>query len=154
MSPSDLAIPDAVAIASELPPPSEPVRKDKKWRKHPRPGALTKRPPPRPHKRIPDETLRERIKKLTSRMDRARKQVSRPPTPHCVSPVTYADPSCSLLQHDDARRLLTKYSHEETYRLRESIQDANASVVEAAAPLPEFEEIQSAHIPPPPAALP
>lgn len=66
---------DAVAIASELPPPSEPTRKDKKWRKHPRPGALTKRPPPRPHKRVPDETLRERIKKLTTRMERAKKQV-------------------------------------------------------------------------------
>ena len=66
---------DAVAIASELPPPAEPVRKDKRWRKHPRPGALTKRPPPRPHKRVPTDVLQERVKKLTARMERAKKQV-------------------------------------------------------------------------------
>lgn len=66
---------DAVAMSSELPPPKEPVRKDKKHRVHPRPGALTKRPPPRPYKKLPQETLCERIRKLTARMERAKKQV-------------------------------------------------------------------------------
>ena len=52
---------DTVAMSSELPPPTEPKRKDKKWRTHPRKGALTKRGPPRPYKRLPEETLQLRI---------------------------------------------------------------------------------------------
>lgn len=64
-----------VAISSELPPPEEPKRKDKKWRKHPRKGALTKRPPPRPYKRLEEPKLELRIQKLTARMERAKRQV-------------------------------------------------------------------------------
>ena len=67
-----------VAITSELPPPEEPKRKDKKWRKHPRKGALTKRPPPRPYKRLADDKLELRVQKLTARMDRAKRQVRKP----------------------------------------------------------------------------
>lgn len=82
---------DAVAMSNELPQPQDPVRKDKKHRVHPRPGALSKRPPPRPYKKIPQETLCERIRKLSTRMERAKKQVcwieSSPPiAPLC--PVT------------------------------------------------------------------
>ena len=67
--------PDVVGMSSELPPPQEPVRKDKKHRVHPRPGALTKRPPPRPYKKLAQDVLDERIKKLTKRMERAKTQV-------------------------------------------------------------------------------
>lgn len=66
---------DVVAITSELPPPAEPKRKDKKWRTHPRKGALTRRGPPRPYRRLPEETLLARIQKLTTRLERAKTQV-------------------------------------------------------------------------------
>lgn len=69
---------ESVAISSEVPPPQDPVRKDKKHRVHPRPGALTKRPPPRPYKKIAQETLCDRIKKLSARMERAKNQVANP----------------------------------------------------------------------------
>ena len=62
-------------LSSELAPPPEPKRRDKKWRKHPRPGALTKRGPPRPYKRLPEEVLNSRIKKLTSRVETAKQKV-------------------------------------------------------------------------------
>jgi len=66
---------ESVAISSELPAIQDPVRKDKKHRAHPRPGAITKRPPPRPYKKITQETLCERIKNLSARMERAKTQV-------------------------------------------------------------------------------
>jgi hypothetical protein len=66
-----------VAIESELPPPAEPKRKDKKWRPHPREGAQTRRGPPRPYRRVPEDVLSVRIQKLTTRMERAKKQVRR-----------------------------------------------------------------------------
>jgi hypothetical protein len=72
---SSTAEQDLVAITSELPPPAEPKRKDKKWRTHPRKGALTKRGPPRPYRRLPEETLLARIQKLTARLERAKTQV-------------------------------------------------------------------------------
>jgi hypothetical protein len=40
-------------------------------------------------------------------------------------------------QHDAARALLTKYSHEKTYRLRDAL------AAPADAPLPEIEAVQS-----------
>lgn len=64
-----------VGIATELPPPPEPKRKDKKWRQHPRPGALSKRGPPRPHRRLTEEVLSSRIRKLTARLEHAKEQV-------------------------------------------------------------------------------
>jgi hypothetical protein len=147
---------DNVAIAAELPPPTEPKRKDKKWRKHPRKGALTKRPPPRPYKRLPEEKLQLRVQKLVGRMERAKRQVRFSKKRNgnvrltvrvlSSSPLAPSDPSLThtpvLWQHEDARRLLTKYSHEQTYRLRDSLQEANTSASEAAIPLPEFEPMQ------------
>lgn len=116
---SDLAI----EVSAELEPPPEPKRRDKKWRKHPRPGAQTKRGPPRPYRKIPEETLNLRIKKLTDRMERVRKQ------------------------HEDARLILTKYSHEKTYRLREALlntpPDAPCSKDEPARVLPEFQQVEA-----------
>jgi hypothetical protein len=113
----------AIDVSAELDPPPEPKSREKKWRKHPRPGAQTKRGPPRPYRRISEETLNTRIKKLTDRMEKNRKQ------------------------HEDARVILTKYSHERTYRLREALlnapPDANggAGKEEQAQILPEFQQV-------------
>ena len=63
------------AMTSVLPAPEEPKRKDKKWRTHPRKGALTRRGPPRPYRRLAEETLHVRIQKLTTRLERAKSQV-------------------------------------------------------------------------------
>lgn len=109
-----------LAAATELPPPPEPKRKDKKWRPpHPRKGALTKRSPPRPHRRLADDLLRARIQKLTTRMERAK------------------------AQHDAARALLTKYSHEQTYRMREALVEHEANAQQQQHPLPEFPAVES-----------
>lgn len=113
----------AVEVSAELEPPPEPKRRDKKWRKHPRPGAQTKRGPPRPYRRISEETLNLRIKKLTDRMEKVRKQ------------------------HEDARLILTKYSHEKTYRLREALlntpPDAPGTKDEQSRVLPEFQQVEA-----------
>jgi hypothetical protein len=93
-----------VAIAAELPPPPEKKRKDKKWRQHPRPGALSKRGPPRPHRRLTEEVLSGRIRKLTARLEHAREQVpphlKRPTPPDrqlawSTPPQSMADPTSS-----------------------------------------------------------
>jgi len=62
-------------LSSEINPPTEVKRRDKKWRRHPRPGARTKRGPPRPHKRLSEDILKTRIGKLTSRVEKAKRQV-------------------------------------------------------------------------------
>jgi hypothetical protein len=46
----------------------------------------------------------------------------------------------SGLQHEDSRQLLTKYSHEKTYRLRESLAQEAAS---ESSPLPTFDAVDS-----------
>jgi hypothetical protein len=74
---TDAAEQNLVAIEAELPPPTEPKRKDKKWRPHPREGAQTRRGPPRPYRRVAEDVLSTRIQKLTTRMERAKKQVIR-----------------------------------------------------------------------------
>jgi hypothetical protein len=110
----------AVEVSAELEPPPEPKRRDKKWRKHPRPGAQTRRGPPRPYRRLPEETLGVRIKKLTDRMEKTRKQ------------------------HEDARLILTKYSHERTYRLREALLNAPPdSLQDGQQQVPEFEQMKA-----------
>ena len=124
------ATPDELAALSstELPqPPIEPKRKDKKWRPHPRKGALTRRGPPRPYKRVAEGVLHSRIQKLTARMERAK------------------------AQHEAARSLLTKYSHEKTYRLREALA-AQEEATRQEPDLPEFPAIHSTipDAPPPP----
>lgn len=134
---------DIVGITAELPPPTEPKRKDKKWRPHPRPKALTKRGPPRPHRRLPEETLASRIQKLTARMERARQQVGLPCFFFCsVAPIV---PDCVVVwQHEDARVLLTRYSHEKTYRLREALAPGTSEPPQPSdPPLPEFEPVVS-----------
>jgi hypothetical protein len=124
----------AIDVSTELDPPPEPKRRDKKWRKHPRPGAQTRRGPPRPYRRLPEETLAVRIKKLTDRMEKARKQ------------------------HEDSRLILTKYSHERTYRLREALLNTPPDTLvkdESSRLLPEFEQVkplEEASVPEPPNA--
>ena len=47
-------------------------------------------------------------------------------------------------QHEDARVLLTKYSHEKTYRLREALASGTSEVPQPSEPpLPEFEPVVS-----------
>ena len=48
---------------------------------------------------------------------------------------------CFPPQHEDSRQLLTKYSHEKTYRLRESLAQEAAS---ETSPLPTFDAVDSA----------
>ena len=62
-------------LSAEMNPPKEIKRRDKKWRRHPRPGALTKRGPPRPHRRLSEDILKSRISKLTARVEKAKRQV-------------------------------------------------------------------------------
>lgn len=120
---------DSALATTELPPPPEPKRKDKKHRPHPRKGALTRRGPPRPYRRLAEDTLKARVQKLTTRMERAK------------------------TQHESARGLLMKYVHEQTYRLRDALvaQDRPAEEADALHPLPELRPVDSAIPEPPPA---
>lgn len=83
------------AIASEIDPPAPP-KQSKRSKRNP---SAKKRGPARPYKKIPDETLSARIKRLTERMERAKKQ------------------------HETARALVTKYSHERLYRDKDAIEE-------------------------------
>jgi hypothetical protein len=108
-------ITDIELATAALPPAPEPKKRDKKWRHpHPRPGAQKKRGPARPYKRIEAEVLDVRIGKMTTRIERLKRQ------------------------HENVRKLLTKYSHEKTYRLREALTEQPS---EGLPPLPEFEPI-------------
>ena len=60
-----------------------------------------------------------RIKKLTDRMEKTRKQ------------------------HEDARLILTKYSHESTYRLRETLLNAPPDSLQEGQQVPEFTQIKA-----------
>lgn len=88
-----------VAIASEINPPPEP-KKSKKAR----PSSGKKRGPARPYRKITDDILAQRIKRLSERLERSKKQ------------------------HDSARALLTKYSHERLYRDKDAIQGEEPTV--------------------------
>lgn len=90
-------------LSTELAPPPEPKRRDKKWRRHPRPGALTKRGPRRPYRRLPEDKLGARIQKLTDRLEKAKQQ------------------------HQDTLALLTKYLHERHYRLHETLEQGGGA---------------------------
>jgi len=92
-----------LALAAELNPPPQPVRKDKKFRKHPRPSAKTKRGPPRPYRRLEEGVLNNRITKLTARMDKAK------------------------AQHEEARALLLRYTHERAYRAQDPPPEPDAA---------------------------
>lgn len=111
-------------LSAELEPPPEPKSKAKRGRR-PDGGrggkAKNKRGPARPHRRLAEELLTTRIKKLNDRLERARKQVLPPARfiPQEWHALTW-DPEEGW-QHEDTRRLLTKYLHESTYRLRETL---------------------------------
>ena len=87
----------SAAIASEIDPPAAP-KLSKRSKRDPN---AKKRGPARPYKKITDETLATRIKRLTDRMERAKKQ------------------------HESARNLVTKYSHERLYRDKDAIEGVN-----------------------------
>jgi hypothetical protein len=99
-----------LALASELDPPPQPVKKDKKWRKHPRPGAQKKRGPPRPYRRLEEEVLNGRITKLTARMDKAK------------------------AQHEEAQQLLLRYTHERAYRAQDKLAASEEEAKEPEKP--------------------
>ena len=86
----------SAAIATEIDPPSEP-KPSKRSKRNPN---AKKRGPARPYRKISDETLTGRIKRLTDRIERAKKQ------------------------HESARSLITKYSHERLYRDKDAIEGA------------------------------
>jgi hypothetical protein len=81
------------AIASELIPPSDPLPKER----------TKKRGPARPYKKLNEEVLSARILRLTTRIERVKRQ------------------------HETTRILLTKYAHERFYRDKEALQAADLS---------------------------
>jgi len=105
-----------LALASELNPPPQPVKKDKKWRRHPRPAAKTKRGPPRPYRRLEEEVLGNRISKLTARMDKAK------------------------TQHEETRVLLLRYTHERAYRAQDPPAEAAAEPPAEGPPAEPLQE--------------
>lgn len=134
-----------LALSAELEPPPEPKSKAKRG-KGGRPEGTrggrskNKRGPARPHRRLAEELLASRIKKLNDRLERARKQV--------LPPIRYLPNECHALiwdpvdgwQHEDTRRLLTKYLHESTYRLRETLASQQQQPpLDSIPPLPEDE---------------
>lgn len=106
----------AVAIGTEIDPPVQPKSRNSRLL----PGTLRKKGAARPYRKIAPEVLVERITKLTVRLQRAKKQ------------------------HETARVLLTKYSHEQFYREKEAIEAPPAE--DGPAPLPALDD----NIPVPP----
>jgi hypothetical protein len=81
------------AIATEINPPVAPTKT-----KRPRqPPSGRSRGPPRPYRRIAEEVLAARIVRLTTRIERVKKQ------------------------HESTRILLTKYAHERFFRDHEAV---------------------------------
>lgn len=89
MSTTDIA----VAIAPEV---AIPKKKN-------RTASGSKRPPSRPYKKISKEVLETRIAKLTTRVQKTKRQ------------------------HDSAQALLAKYAQESFYREKEVLQDEPAA---------------------------
>jgi hypothetical protein len=98
----------AVAMGAEIDPPVPTASKSRKARAPSTPGVPRKKGASRPYRKISAEVLAERITKLTTRLQKAKKQ------------------------HESTRVLLTKYSHERFYRDREAIESA----AEEAPPAP------------------
>ena len=87
----------AASIVSEIEPPPE----GKKRKKNPPMNKMVpKRGPARPYRKIPEDVLSARLKRLTDRIDKIKKQ------------------------HESVRVLLTKYSHERFYRDKDAIKNA------------------------------
>lgn len=92
----------AVAMTTALEPPIQKLRKTKS----PRP----QRGPARPYRSLTEEVLASRTSKLTTRLEKAKKQ------------------------HETTRVILTKYAHERFYRERDAIQNAAAEPAPTGPP--------------------
>jgi hypothetical protein len=105
----------AVAINTEIDPPKQ---KQTKGKRNPKSGAVEKklRNPPRPHRRLEDDVLAQRIAKLTERLNRTRKQ------------------------HENTRLLLTKYAHERYFREKDALQAARPEDLPVIEAIPEHQE--------------
>ena len=108
----------AVAMATAIDPPAQAKSKNKR-----RPDTVIRRGPPRPYKKIAGDLLQSRIKRLTDRLERVKKQ------------------------HDTARQQLTKYAHEQFYREQDEIQNNRPQEPAPAGPPP----LDTQQIPLPPA---
>jgi hypothetical protein len=106
-----------VAMATAIEPPAPVKSRNKR-----KPAAILRRGPPRPYKKLAAELLETRIKRLTDRLERVKRQ------------------------HESARLQLTKYAHEQFYRERDAIQ--NARQEEPAPPGPP--PLDASQIAPPP----
>lgn len=95
----------AVAMATAIEPPEPPKSKAKRKPTHP-----LRRGPARPYRKLAQDLLQTRIKRLTERLERVKRQ------------------------HESTRLQLTKYAHEQFYRERDAIQ--NARPEESAPPGP------------------
>jgi hypothetical protein len=126
-------------LSAELEPPPVPKSKSKKNRANPSSAPKLKRGPPRPHRRLADDVLTTRVERLKKRLERARKQVlvcgmwgGLPIDKKVLTTLLFG-------QHEDTRRLLTKYLHETTHRLRDSLnhqEEEGGEDDEAAASMP------------------
>ncbi len=105
----------AVSLEEPVKPASKPPRKSAP--RGVRKGALTKRGPPRPHKRLEDDVIASRIQKLTVRMDKAK------------------------AQHDEAKAFLLRYTYEQNWRLENLLKKGELLrddlVLPAPAAIPE-----------------
>jgi hypothetical protein len=100
----------AACLVSEIEPPPEGKQRKKQ---PPQNKMVPKRGPPRPYRKIPEEVLTTRLKRLTDRIDKIKKQ------------------------HESTRVLLTRYSHERYYRDKEAIKNAQEDVLPSHPPLDE-----------------
>ena len=95
-APAEIVVPAEQTPAEQAPAEQAPPAK-----KRGAPGKKrvpgSKRPPARPHRKVPEDTLLSRIAKLTARVERTRRQ------------------------HDAAQILLTKYAREKGYRDEDAI---------------------------------
>jgi ribosomal protein S15P/S13E len=99
----------AVAIVPEIQPPPAGRKPSKKRAASGQPP----RPPARPYRKIDAEVLASRIARLTTRIEKTKRQ------------------------HESTRVLLTKYAHEKFYREKEAIEEQNQPPLPSIAPLEE-----------------
>lgn len=102
----------------ELNPPPQFVRKDKKWRPHPRPGALTRRGPRRPYRRVPAQKIDDRIQYWKDVLDASKQKVQ---VILIIIKYLIIHYLTYIRQHEQARTMLNRYVNEKTYRQTESM---------------------------------
>jgi t-SNARE complex subunit (syntaxin) len=102
----------AIAITAEIDPPQRKARKNSG--KGPQ-GEQKHRKPARPHRKLAQEILDQRITKLTKRLERFKSQ------------------------HEATRVTLTRYAHERFYREKEAIQNAQSEAPPTLEALQEQE---------------